>query len=459
MYGKMSPYPSATPFDRFIKYADCDANLSQISSKKDDCIIADPSTVIDDINFARNTAVLRYDMYEYLFGGEHSVICGEPGDPCGLGASLVRRPIGTSAFDRKIDVVLDGFHDGCVDRRKKVTHCEFDGRWSLTLRKSFIYPKLHNNISSSQARRFLFEDDDDHKKELLTGDTGMIFPTPPHQRHHSRHHRHGHQQQNLRWTHFSAQQASERIMVYGRANLNPVKGGRWTVAASINATEFAQAVEAQSRPAFKKFHLIEFADYDKVFYGYSRFSHYLHRINKMAATGSKDINIYYFAVNPNPVDNGTSLLAVYPIVLGEGRHTAFIGLSLSCDGYHFSSPYPIINSTKATMGPGGGRGMDHPVDGLVTLSKDLGGHTILYEHINVRGIAPSRDPSGQFFDVPPHIVAHIIPRASLARFTARAKAHLRRHYTNQRPGAACLLHQSSSHENSQLVTPPVDLRR
>jgi len=380
MYAKTSPYPSATPYDRMIRFEFCDAYLKD--KFKNDCVHESKAlTQIDDVNIARNTAVIRYGKNIYFLGGEHSGRCGKniASDPCGKGASVWRLN-SNQKYDRRIPNVIDGYHDGCIEKRKKLSKlCEYDGRWSLAL------------LSLS------------------------------------------HQQQPQR----------QRIFVYGRANLHPEMGGRWIVAASIDATEFAQAVDKNMKPIFQTFRKLQFAEYDQLFWAAlssrarSKYSlHILNLINEYARNESTEINMYFFSVNANPIDNGTSLLAVYPMNIGyissDVPKSAFIALSLSCDGFHFSAPYPILNSIKATVGP---RGLDHPVDGFVRKKSQLFPENsdldnfILYEHINVRGISHHHDKKGQsggLRDYPPHLVAHTISHTALAAFTFKAKAHLRR---------------------------------
>ena len=55
-------------------------------------------------------------------------------------------------------------------------------------------------------------------------------------------------------------------------------------------------------------------------------------------------NIYFAAVNENPVDAG-SLLGVFPV--NAGRNGTFVGLALSCDGVRFSRMTRLLASRPA----------------------------------------------------------------------------------------------------------------
>ena len=77
-----------------------------------------------------------------------------------------------------------------------------------------------------------------------------------------------------------------------------------------------------------------------------------------------DANIYFAAVEANPLDERT-LLGLFPVNLGEagkpnGNGEAFIAIALSCDGLHWSELTPLVWSVGID-----GRTLDHPVDGLV----------------------------------------------------------------------------------------------
>ena len=71
--------------------------------------------------------------------------------------------------------------------------------------------------------------------------------------------------------------------------------------------------------------------------------------------------IYFFAVQPNPIHNG-SLIALAPIV---HRFGGCIGLTLSDDGVYWSPLTPLVRCTVY-----GDRAAHHPVvGGLIKLSR------------------------------------------------------------------------------------------
>ena len=171
-----------------------------------------------------------------------------------------------------------------------------------------------------------------------------------------------------------------RLWAYVRANMNPRGGGRY--------------VQATSRPLaggdWGAFSLVEMAGYDD--------------------RAIREFNIYFFAVNPNPVD-ATSLLALFPIVTDVA---AFVGLAVSCDGRRFSAPHAFLPTAYAYEN----RTADQPVDGLLRRGNDV----FVYVHENVPGLAPSRknrlDPTDS------RIARHTVDADKLAAWTADAKRGL-----------------------------------
>ena len=89
-----------------------------------------------------------------------------------------------------------------------------------------------------------------------------------------------------------------------------------------------------------------------------------------------DLDIYFGSVNANPLDGGHSLVGLFPV---RTRRAAFIAIAVSCDGVHFSRMLKVIDSEPSSLL---GRGIDHPVDGLVR----RGGTVYFYVHHNVPGI-------------------------------------------------------------------------
>ena len=75
-------------------------------------------------------------------------------------------------------------------------------------------------------------------------------------------------------------------------------------------------------------------------------------------------NIYFAAVDNNPLDTETAL-GLFPVNLGNGEDgngdgESFIALSLSCNGVHWSRLTKLVWSVGQS-----GRTWDHPVDGVV----------------------------------------------------------------------------------------------
>lgn len=113
------------------------------------------------------------------------------------------------------------------------------------------------------------------------------------------------------------------------------------------------------------------------------------RIDGYEAAGSG--NIYMGAVKPCPYA-ADMLLGLFAVNLGDARRDlelrgnsdgeSFIGLSLSCDGVHWSQMQRISNSTGH-----GGRTADHPVDGFLK----EGSMVSVLIHKDVYGIAPRED--------------------------------------------------------------------
>ena len=128
----------------------------------------------------------------------------------------------------------------------------------------------------------------------------------------------------------------ERWLLYARANTKPW-GGRFLQVASSAADDVAGP--------YGPFRRLSIRGYD----------------------ARSDANIYFAAVNVNPVRIGSrsTLLGLFPINLGEvgtpnGNGEAFVALSLSCDGVHWSELTPLVWCLGVD-----GRTLDHPVDGIV----------------------------------------------------------------------------------------------
>ncbi|KAL1503805.1 hypothetical protein AB1Y20_012273 [Prymnesium parvum] len=123
-------------------------------------------------------------------------------------------------------------------------------------------------------------------------------------------------------------------------------------------------------------------------------------------------NIYFIAVEANPVDAAT-LVGLLPINEGEegkgnGDGPSYIGVSVSCDGVSWSKPEVLVWSTGRE-----GRTYDHPVDGW--LQED--GALSFLVHNNVPHISPFAAEASR-------IVKFEVKRPALRELTAAAKLRL-----------------------------------
>jgi hypothetical protein len=145
-------------------------------------------------------------------------------------------------------------------------------------------------------------------------------------------------------------------LLYARANLYVAggHGGRYVMVAR------SRTENAWGRDAYEPFQLIDIEGYDRDGPG----------------------NIYLGAVSQHPFDDDM-LIALYPVNHGQANTGNGIGesnngLSMSCDGRHWSSITPLV-WTGGLLG----RTFDHPVDGLYMED----GHAHLLVQWDVPGIA------------------------------------------------------------------------
>jgi len=125
-------------------------------------------------------------------------------------------------------------------------------------------------------------------------------------------------------------------------------------------------------------------------------------------------NVYFAAVNANPVDAST-FLGLFPVVRnGADRDDAYVALAVSCDGVAFSSFRRLLNSTPASLG----RSSDHPADGFLV----DGGAIYFYVHRGVPGVFD--DDHGSSAIAGSRVVRYELDRPALAAYTAEAKASL-----------------------------------
>lgn len=170
-----------------------------------------------------------------------------------------------------------------------------------------------------------------------------------------------------------------RYLIYARANLEPIKGGRY-----VQVTSTARDSPKGPWGAFRTLRIA----------GYGALK---------AATG----NIYFAAVKPNPIDEQRTLLGLFPVALSPGAearehlpvfamrkrrnsntfkrviatprvHGGFIGLSISCDGVHWA-PLIAISTCQVHQN----RTFDQPVDGFVVVD----GKVFAVVHRGVPGIS------------------------------------------------------------------------
>lgn len=131
-------------------------------------------------------------------------------------------------------------------------------------------------------------------------------------------------------------------------------------------------------------------------------------------------NIYFAAVNPNPVDGGRTVLGLFPVT-STALHDPCVAIAVSFDGVRFSQ---LACAYKSTATPEG-RTTDHPVDGLVY------DHPYIYffVHVAVNDIA---DPS---IHGPPRIIRRSIHFKYLQNFTRAALHQLQDAIRNNRAGS------------------------
>jgi len=174
----------------------------------------------------------------------------------------------------------------------------------------------------------------------------------------------------------SAAMLKGRLLLYARSNLVEGHGGRFV---QVTHTDTPEKLVRDGDAAWAPFRPVEIDG--------------LWLVGNVEAT-----NVYFAAVKPNPVDEGTVLglfpvssprsnFRVVPACVGKGVGRAlatFVGVALSCDGVHFSELTCLVPSNPAD----GGRTADHPVDGFFQFN----GTVSFYVHLDVEAIskAPSR---------------------------------------------------------------------
>ena len=172
-------------------------------------------------------------------------------------------------------------------------------------------------------------------------------------------------------------------LLYARANLYVAggHGGRYVMVAR------SRTENAWGRDAYEPFQLVDIEGYDRDGYALCRIPPHSSAFLRVAQRAAREPltrmraffapslstrahllrrrpgNIYLGAVSQHPFDDDM-LIALYPVNHGQantgnGIGESYIGLSMSCDGRHWSSITPLV-WTGGLLG----RTFDHPVDGL-----------------------------------------------------------------------------------------------
>ncbi|KAL1499447.1 hypothetical protein AB1Y20_011651 [Prymnesium parvum] len=211
---------------------------------------------------------------------------------------------------------------------------------------------------------------------------------------------------------FSVVAWGKRLLLYARANIvgtplswanaaHYVFGGRHVQMTSTPLPAFTAAPHSAKWAPFQLVHILGFS------------------IDPPRA----DQNLYFAAVELNPVDDQT-LLGLFPTAFTRLRLSppnssgpaslideAFVGIGLTCDGYHFSRLQRLVPSRLALHG----RTHDQPADGL--LVRD--GAVLFFVHIGVPGLderAGARAKS--------KLVQYALPLDVLREYTHKARSTL-----------------------------------
>uniref|UniRef100_A0A7S3K689 Uncharacterized protein n=1 Tax=Aureoumbra lagunensis TaxID=44058 RepID=A0A7S3K689_9STRA len=176
--------------------------------------------------------------------------------------------------------------------------------------------------------------------------------------------------------------------LYSRMNMRS-RGGRFI--------QVARSVEDDVTGSWLPYKSISFADYDE------------HANIRQAKKYFG--NIYFGAINLNPVNNKT-LIGLFPVSAQRktGRTTfeyGYIGMAISCDGIHFSKLVSLIEVPLVLDG----RPIDMPVDGFA-ISKN--GKISFFVHRNLPGVADEHPEVNAEASV---IAQYEISRSRLERYT------------------------------------------
>lgn len=184
-----------------------------------------------------------------------------------------------------------------------------------------------------------------------------------------------------------------RFLLYARANLweNALSGGRW-VQTTVSADDG-----------------LSWAPWE---------------LTHVTGLHAGRADVYFFAVQPNPVDPGT-LLAIFP--LSQPPH-ACVALAFSCDGFRWSTPRSLRRSRLGWrtrdvdgFGPLEWRAADHPVASGVVAAWTNGDDDKwlhIYLHHGVSGVSMAHHGRA-------HVARYRLPWASLRKLTRLATSELR----------------------------------
>jgi len=184
--------------------------------------------------------------------------------------------------------------------------------------------------------------------------------------------------------------AKSSYLLYSRSNLRE-RGGRFVQVAT------APSLDALTNRAMKwsPYRLIEFRgrDLQKDF-------------------NRSDFNIYFSAVNANPVGSKRSLLGLFAVA--EGRDAGYVGVAVSCDGVHFSELRILVRSAHVREG----RPYDMPVDGILKVGNRI--FALVHRNVpNVMSLADRQQPS--------MIALHELDAENLLAYTNSAIQELGEH--------------------------------
>lgn len=180
---------------------------------------------------------------------------------------------------------------------------------------------------------------------------------------------------------FSAARRGSVWLIYGRANVAADSSTRGNFGGRhVQVTSFDPATGSIS-----KFQLCTFVGYP--------------------AEPRRNDNIYFAAVNPNPVDGGRTMLGLFPVT-STALQDPCVAIAISYDGVRFSR---LVCAYKSTATPEG-RTTDHPVDGLVYEHP----YVYFYVHVAVNDIA------NPLIHGPPRIIRRSIHFRYLQNFTRAA---------------------------------------